>query len=496
MAESSKLGGILDIALPALAFIASAYSPQGAQAAQALTGALALGQRRRAGEKEDARLEEIMKFRQGEAMANRQQAEREFEAGRPGRELQAAQTQFQHGNLQDIQGILEAPAPATGALQALGAPQTARLAEALGRGEQVPLPMEQPSTQMRQQRLQKLAMSPEGTAQLTAAGLGDVAQRTQALMPKAEDPRQFAQDKREAMRIFDGLPSGRLDSQLAKQLKQGVAGAKTQDDLTNAIAQIPIGLGAAKGSIEEQVYRELAPQMGALEALKSVSAAKREPPNPLEQDERRARIAKLQNETAKMKRDASGEMSDTDRRKLQLQIRGDIRQEPTYKDYQSTLAGYTNVAIGAKRADAQGDLAIVNGTVRLLDPGSVNRPSEVAAAMAAQGWLEWAQTWIPRVRAGEALAPEVRQRFLSMAQQIFESYSNRTTEELGKVYGSVLKGSGIPLTDVFVQPGISIAPESSGATISLDAGPGGNEQPATQAPGAPAFTIKGIREKQ
>jgi hypothetical protein len=60
MAEGqSKVNFLQDVALPIFAFISAASGPYGAAGAQALTGALNVGQRRRSGQRREQRLEWI-----------------------------------------------------------------------------------------------------------------------------------------------------------------------------------------------------------------------------------------------------------------------------------------------------------------------------------------------------------------------------------------------------------------------------------------------------
>lgn len=491
MADASKTS-IMDIAIPALAFLASAYSPQGAHAAQALTGALSLGQRRRAGAREDQRLSELMGLKRQEA----EQRGKEFEAGRGKRELEGMQVDFERENLQGIQQLLGAPVP--GAEKSLAqSPRESRLLDVMGRGDPIREPSAPPTQQVRQERMQQLGSTPGGAAQLTAAGLGDVAKNTQALMPKAEDPRQFAADKREAMGMFANMPEGRMDPALAKQLKAGIAGAKTQQELTDRLADVPMGLGAKPEDVDTQVYKELTNQgMSGIEAMKNMAQARREPKviDPLDQEEKRARITKLQADTAKLRRDAKGDLSQGDRTKLMSDTRKQITGEDVYKDYQSVNTGYTRVAIGAKMGKGVGDLAIVNGVVRMLDPNSVVRPSEFQTAANAQGWLEWAKTWIPKIESGALLDEEVRARFLSLAQQLHDSHRNLMTEEIGRSYGNILKNTGVSLEEIFPVSSSGSATQPSGSVATLGPPPGAPGEPS-QAQGAPAFTIKGIREK-
>ncbi|MGI9294660.1 MAG: hypothetical protein ACR2PS_11815, partial [Pseudomonadales bacterium] len=212
-----------------------------------------------------------------------------------------------------------------------------------------------------------------------------------------------------------------------------------------------------QGSIEEQIFRELQPTLGSLGALEAVAGAKA-PPG-LEAF-RQASIRRLESDIAKNIRETQGILNPVDKRKLQLDVRGDVRQEPVYKDYQNALGGFTAVSVGARRSDAQGDLAILNGIVRLLDPGSVVRPSEFETARNAQGLIEQLEVLIPRIEAGEILNPATRQRYLTLAQSLLGEYGSTAKTEISQVYGALLQDTGLALDQVFVEPRILATTQS------------------------------------
>lgn len=484
MAEGAKKTNIMDIVLPAFAFLASASGPYGAAGTQSLLSAMGLSQRRKGDERKEERLNRILNLEEDAARYRR-------EKEKPLRELEAEQLGFQTQALRDIGSEVNQPTPSSDALAALGVDTTSRLQEALGRGEQVPLPQEQPGPSVRRERLDRIASTPGGAAQLEAAGLGRVAtSRRKALGPET-DPREFAKDKRGALGILRQFSATQIDDKTAQEVKKQILGASSQNDLTAAIAAIPQAAGAEKNSIEEQVYTQLTRESGmsGIEALAAMSQAKRQPESPDEQALRRARIAKLNSETKKLSREASGAMKPAEQRKLRLEVRGDIRQEPVYKDYQNALGGYTAVSVGSKRGDAQGDLAILNGIVRLLDPGSVVRPSEFEAAKRAQGLIEQLEVIIPRIQQGEILNPDTRQRYLTLAQELLQEYGDASKNEVGQVYGGIMQDAGMTLDDVFVSPRPLPAAQPAARPPAGGAAKGGST------PAAPAFTIKGIREK-
>ena len=72
-------------------------------------------------------------------------------------------------------------------------------------------------------------------------------------------------------------------------------------------------------------------------------------------------------------------------RKLLRDIRADIRSEPTHKLYQDVRSGYQNVRIGAASDSSQGDLAIINGMAKILDPSGTVMTGEAENIQAGAG---------------------------------------------------------------------------------------------------------------
>ena len=422
--------------------------------------------------------------------------------------------------MQDIFSQLNATGPSEGAVQALGGDQASNLQAALERGEQAPLPQGPATPQLRQSRIGELTSNAGGIAQLTAAGLGDVA-KSNASRTKPRDPRQFAKDKRNALEIARGIPGA--DPERVKAIQQQIASVKTDDELTEIYASFPVGLGAKGEGIEEEIYRSLVDQgMGQLEALEAISGAKAKPEKPGEAEQRQLKIEK-------MRREAKGDLTPGEKRKFQLDVRDQVKKEPAVADYQGALSGYTAVKVGAGRGDSQGDLALLNGITRLLDPGSVVRPSEFEAARAAQGLIDQVGSLIGRVTEGDLLGDETRKRYLALANQLIGEYGGKAKGVVDQLYSGVLQETGLTVDDVFIQP---ITPDGDRANTSLlervQELPGQvvapiSPQAASQAQGAisgasqflaaptpspeaaspesspsapPAFRIKGIRVKE
>ena len=130
-------------------------------------------------------------------------------------------------------------------------------------------------------------------------------------------------------------------------------------------------------------------------------------------------------------------------RKLLRDIRSDIRSEPTHKLYQDVRSGYQNVRIGAASDSSQGDLAIINGMAKILDPSGTVMTGEAENIQAAQGQL---QVWFnspARFFEGDRLTPENRQRFLRMAHELAKEKLTTAQTELKAVYEPLAKKAGL-----------------------------------------------------
>ena len=132
-----------------------------------------------------------------------------------------------------------------------------------------------------------------------------------------------------------------------------------------------------------------------------------------------------------------------DRRKFLTGLRSDIRAEPTFKIYQEMRNGYQNVRTGADRDSAEGDLALIYGIAKILDPGSVVRESEFATVEAAQGKLQQLLNTPQKFFEGDRLTPENRKQLLLMAHSLANEKLTTAQKELRAVYEPLAKEGNI-----------------------------------------------------
>ena len=141
------------------------------------------------------------------------------------------------------------------------------------------------------------------------------------------------------------------------------------------------------------------------------------------------------------------------------------------KGYQEVKSAYGRVL--ASEDNAVGDLSLIFGYMKMLDPGSVVREGEFATAQNAAGVPERIQNIYNQVVSGQRLSPSQRQSFKGQAGKL---YSTAQTQEAQVRQGieRIAKGYGLNTANIFYTP-TEVAPTAPGAAPGAPA----------PAPGAP-----------
>lgn len=139
-----------------------------------------------------------------------------------------------------------------------------------------------------------------------------------------------------------------------------------------------------------------------------------------------------------------------------LKLRGDFRSEPVYKAHQEMTAAYGQIQQSLKQASPAGDLAGATKVMKLLDPGSVVRESELGMAMAATGLLDRAQNYAQMVVSGQKLTPTQRQDFQKLADALYSESTKQYNAKRGE-YQGIAERNQLSVPDV-------LGPESSSPT--------------------------------
>lgn len=118
-----------------------------------------------------------------------------------------------------------------------------------------------------------------------------------------------------------------------------------------------------------------------------------------------------------------------------LKLRGDFRSEPIYKAHQDVQSAYSQISTSLKQASPAGDLAGATKLMKILDPGSVVRESELGMAMAASGMLDRIENYAQNVIKGTKLTPTQRKDFQNLADTLYaesaKQYNAKRSEYKG-----------------------------------------------------------------
>ena len=140
-----------------------------------------------------------------------------------------------------------------------------------------------------------------------------------------------------------------------------------------------------------------------------------------------------------------------------LKLRGDFRSEPVYKAHQEMTAAYSQIKQSLKQQSPAGDLAGATKIMKLLDPGSVVRESELGMAMAASGLMDRVENYAKMIITGQKLTPTQRADFQKLADALYAESVGQYNAKRGE-YQGIAERNQLPVADV-------LGPESKAQVI-------------------------------
>jgi|Laugresbdmm110sd_1035091.scaffolds.fasta_scaffold02793_6 hypothetical protein len=112
-----------------------------------------------------------------------------------------------------------------------------------------------------------------------------------------------------------------------------------------------------------------------------------------------------------------------------------FRAEPIYKDFSDMKTAYSQVISSLSQGTPIGDVAGATKVMKLLDPGSVVRESELGIAMAASGRMDRLQYYFNNLISGEKLTPTQREDFKQLSAELYaaagQAYNQKRDEYKG-----------------------------------------------------------------
>jgi hypothetical protein len=126
------------------------------------------------------------------------------------------------------------------------------------------------------------------------------------------------------------------------------------------------------------------------------------------------------------------------------ELRKEFKADPVIKNFSATDSAYKIIksAIGSGAPTPAGDLAAVTKFMKILDPESVVRESEVGLAMGATGMYDSMTSYLKRMVTGEKLTPAQRVDFLNTATKFYNVARQQKTE-VENQYAGIAKDGGL-----------------------------------------------------
>ena len=118
-----------------------------------------------------------------------------------------------------------------------------------------------------------------------------------------------------------------------------------------------------------------------------------------------------------------------------LKLRSDFRNEPIYKGFEETKAAKLQIDQAAKMGTPAGDLAAATKIMKILDPGSVVRESELGMAMAATGVEDRVKNYANMIITGEKLTPNQRKDFIDLSDKLYNAAAGQFNAKRGEYAG-------------------------------------------------------------
>jgi hypothetical protein len=106
--------------------------------------------------------------------------------------------------------------------------------------------------------------------------------------------------------------------------------------------------------------------------------------------------------------------------------------EPIYKDFNDMKSAYGQVLTALDQGSPIGDVAGATKVMKLLDPGSVVRESELGIAMAASGRMDRLKYYFSNWASGEKLTPTQREDFKNLSNELYAAAGQAYNQKRGE----------------------------------------------------------------
>jgi hypothetical protein len=118
------------------------------------------------------------------------------------------------------------------------------------------------------------------------------------------------------------------------------------------------------------------------------------------------------------------------------------------KMYSELQGTFNTLQPSASSANGPGDIALITGFMKMLDPGSVVRETEFATARDTAGLFTQLQNRLEKAQNGQLLSPKQRSEYVALSQKYLDSAQKKANQEK-KDLGIVVKNYKLNPENVF-----------------------------------------------
>jgi hypothetical protein len=125
-----------------------------------------------------------------------------------------------------------------------------------------------------------------------------------------------------------------------------------------------------------------------------------------------------------------------------LKLRENFKSEPIYKGFSEVESAYNQIKQASAMKSPAGDLAAATKVMKILDPGSVVRESELGLAMQATGVEDRVRNYAQMVINGTKLTPKQRDDFVTLSEKLTNAAGNQFNTKRNE-YAEIAKANGL-----------------------------------------------------
>jgi hypothetical protein len=134
------------------------------------------------------------------------------------------------------------------------------------------------------------------------------------------------------------------------------------------------------------------------------------------------------------------------------------------KMYSELQGTFNTLQASASSANGPGDIALITGFMKMLDPGSVVRETEFATARDTAGLFTQLQNRLEKAQNGQLLSPQQRREYVALSQKYLDSAQTKANQEK-KDLGIVVKNYRLNPENVFGAEQAPPPPLPASATV-------------------------------